>query len=48
MSVATATLLNVPAAAIMIIGAVRVVRLTAARLWFLDPATPAWRLPLVP
>jgi hypothetical protein len=48
MSVVTATLLNVPAAAIMITGAVRIVRLTAARLWFLDPATPAWRLPLVP
>jgi hypothetical protein len=48
MSVMTAALLNVPAAAIMITGAVRIVRLTAARLWFLDPTTPAWRLPLVP
>ena len=47
-SVMTATLLNLPAATIMIIGAVRIVRLTAARLWFLDPTTPAWRLPLVP
>jgi len=47
-SVMTAALLNVPAATIMITGAVRIVRLTATRLWFLDPATPAWRLPLLP
>jgi hypothetical protein len=47
-SVLTAALLNLPLAAIMIAGAVRIIRLTAARLWFLDPATPAWRLPLVP
>jgi hypothetical protein len=47
-SVMTATLLNLPAATIMIIGAVRILRLTATRLWFLDPATPAWRLPLLP
>jgi hypothetical protein len=48
MSVLTAAFLNLPIAAIMIAGAVRIVRLTATRLWFLDPATPAWRLPLVP
>jgi hypothetical protein len=48
MPVVTAALLNVPIAAIMLTGAVRIVRLTATRLWFLDPATPAWRLPLVP
>jgi hypothetical protein len=48
MPVVTAAFLNVPVAAIMITGAVRIVRLTATRLWFLDPATPAWRLPLVP
>ena len=47
-SVLTAALLNVPLAAIMIAGAMRIIRLTATRLWFLDPATPAWRLPLVP
>ena len=47
-SMMTAALLNLPAATIMITGAVRIVRLTAARLWFLDPTTPAWRLPLVP
>jgi hypothetical protein len=48
MSLLTAALLNLPLAAIMITGAVRIVRLTATRLWFLDPATPTWRLPLVP
>jgi len=48
MSVLAAGVLNLPIAAIMITGAVRIIRLTATRLWFLDPATPAWRLPLVP
>ena len=35
-------------AMILISGALRILRLTATRLWFLDPETPAWRLPLVP
>jgi hypothetical protein len=48
LSLLTAALLNLPLAAIMTTGAVRIVRLTATRLWFLDPATPAWHLPLVP
>ena len=48
MSVLTTALGNLPLAAIMITGAVRILRLTATRLWFLDPATPARRLPLVP
>ncbi|MFZ0716649.1 hypothetical protein [Mycobacterium sp.] len=47
-SVSTAALINIPLAVIMITGAIRIVRLTATRLWFLDPATPAWRLPLLP
>jgi hypothetical protein len=47
-SVLTAALINVPLAAIMITGAVRIVRLTATRLWLLDDTTPAWRLPLLP
>jgi hypothetical protein len=45
-SVLTAAL--VPLAVLLITGAVRILRLTATRLWFLDPETPAWRLPLVP
>lgn len=48
MSAAPAAVINVPVAAIMITGAVRILRLTAARLWLLDQATPAWRLPLLP
>ena len=48
MSLLTAALINLPLAALLITGAVRILRLTATRLWFLDPGTPAWRLPLVP
>jgi hypothetical protein len=47
-SVLTATLGNLPLAVIMMTGAVRILRLTATRLWFLDPGTPLWRLPLLP
>lgn len=47
-SVLTAALGNLPLAVIMITGALRILRLTATRLWFLDPGTPAWRLPLLP
>lgn len=46
--VLTAALGNLPLAVLMITGAVRILRLTATRLWFLDPGTPAWPLPLVP
>jgi hypothetical protein len=48
LTVLTAALVNVPLAAIMITGALRIIRITATRLWFLDPETPAWRLPLLP
>jgi hypothetical protein len=47
-SVLTAALGNLPLAVILITGALRILRLTATRLWFLDPGTPAWRLPLLP
>jgi len=47
-SVLTAALGNLPLAVVMITGALRIIRITATRLWFLDPATPAWRLPLLP
>jgi len=39
---------ELPLAALMMTGAVRIVRLTAIRLWLLDPGTPLWRLPLLP
>jgi hypothetical protein len=48
MSVLTAALGNLPLAILLITGALRILRLTATRLWLLDPGTPAWRLPLVP
>jgi hypothetical protein len=48
MSVLTAALGNLPLAVLLITGALRILRLTATRLWFLDPETPAWRLPLLP
>lgn len=47
-AVLTATLAELPLAAIMITSALRIVRLTAIRLWLLDPGTPLWRLPLMP
>jgi hypothetical protein len=46
--VVTAALGNLPLAAIMITGAVRILRLTAIRLFFLDPEAPLSRLPLLP
>ncbi|HUO38917.1 MAG TPA: hypothetical protein VMU34_14265 [Mycobacterium sp.] len=46
--VLTAALGELPLAVIMITGAVRILQLTAIRLWFLNPGTPLWRLPLVP
>ncbi len=48
LSVLTATVGNLPVAVIMMTGAMRIVRLTATRLWFLDSGTPVWRLPLLP
>jgi hypothetical protein len=47
-SLLTAALGNFPIAVILITGAVRILRLTMTRLWFLEPGTPVWRLPLVP
>jgi hypothetical protein len=47
-SVLTAALGNFLLAALLITGAVRILRLTLTRLFFLDPGTPTWRVPLVP
>jgi hypothetical protein len=47
-SVLVAALGTLPLAVILITGALRILRLTATRLWLLDPGTPVWRLPLVP
>src|ERR1700733_10208202 len=48
LSVATAVLGELPLAAIMISGAVRVLRLTVMRLWLLEPGMSLWGLPLMP
>lgn len=47
-SILTATLGDLPLAAVLITGALRLVRLTVVRMWLLDPHTPLWRLPLLP
>jgi hypothetical protein len=47
-SLLTALLAELPLAVIMITSAFRILRLTALRLWLLDPGTPLWRLPLLP
>jgi hypothetical protein len=44
----TATLGDLPLAAILITGALRLIRFTVVRVWLLEPKTPLWRLPLLP
>jgi hypothetical protein len=48
LSVLTAVLGALPLAAILITGALRILRLTATRLYMLDPGMPLWRIPLLP
>ncbi|HZA12187.1 hypothetical protein [Mycobacterium sp.] len=47
-SVLTAVLGELPLAILLISGALRILRLTATRLWFLDPGMPLWQVPLLP
>ena len=47
-SVLTAAFGDLPLAVLLITGTLRLVRLTATRLWLLEPSTPLWRLPLLP
>jgi hypothetical protein len=47
-SVLTATLGDLPLAAVLIAGTLRLIRFTAIRVWLLEPTTPLWRLPLLP
>lgn len=47
-SAATALLLEVPLAILMITGAQRIMRLTLMRLWLLDPGMHLWELRLLP
>ena len=48
LSILTATLGELPLAAILITGALRILRLTATRLYALGPGMPLWRIPLLP
>jgi hypothetical protein len=48
LSVVTATVGELPLAALLITGALRILRLTATRLYMLDPGMPLWRIPLLP
>jgi hypothetical protein len=48
LSALTAVLGELPLAAILITGALRILRLTATRLYVLDPGMPLWRIPLLP
>ena len=47
-SVLTAALGDLPLAAVLITGTLRLFRITAIRMWLLEPHTPLWRLPLLP
>ncbi|MBV8863008.1 MAG: hypothetical protein JO082_00495 [Mycobacterium sp.] len=46
-SVLTAALADLPVAVLLIAGTLRLVQLTAIRMWLIEPATPLWRLPLM-
>jgi hypothetical protein len=48
LSVLTAVLGELPLAVVLITGALRILRLTATRLYILDPGMPLWRIPLLP
>jgi hypothetical protein len=47
-SMLTAVLGELPLAVLLITGALRILRLTATRLYLLDPGMPLWRDPLLP
>lgn len=46
-SALTAVLADLPLAVLLIAGTLRLVQLTAIRMWLIEPATPLWRLPLM-
>ncbi|KMO83652.1 hypothetical protein [Mycolicibacterium chlorophenolicum] len=48
LSLATAIFCELPLAAILISGALRIMRVTVTRLWLIEPGTSLWRLPLLP
>ncbi|HKP43963.1 hypothetical protein [Mycobacterium sp.] len=48
LSLLTGGLGELPLAVVLITGALRILRLTATRLYLLDPGMPLWRIPLLP
>jgi hypothetical protein len=48
LSLLVAVLAELPLAVLLITGALRILRLTATRLYLLDPGVPLWRIPLLP
>lgn len=48
LSILTAVLGELPLAILLITGALRILWLTATRLYLLDPGMPLWRIPLLP
>ncbi|MBV8928614.1 MAG: hypothetical protein JO152_05775 [Mycobacteriaceae bacterium] len=47
-SVLTALLAELPLAVLLITGALRILRLTATRLWLIDSGVALWNVPLLP
>jgi len=48
LSILTAVIAEVPLGVLLVAGALRILRLTATRLWLLSPHTPLWQVPLLP
>ena len=48
LSLLTGALGELPLAVVLMTGALRILRLTATRLYLLDPGMPLWRIPLLP
>jgi hypothetical protein len=48
LSLLTGGLGELPLAVVLLTGALRILRLTATRLYLLDPGMPLWRIPLLP
>ena len=48
LSLLVAVLAELPLAVLLITGALRILRLTATRLYVLDPGAPLWRIPMLP
>jgi hypothetical protein len=48
LSIVTAVVGELPLAVLLITGALRILRLTATRLYVLDRGVPLWRIPLLP